>query len=75
MNKREKREIALNISVLMTAFLDKNSDTEEVANIAISFCREMLIKFPELRDLVEEMIHDDWDTQIAWINWEKQMLK
>jgi hypothetical protein len=35
----------------------------------------MLNAFPEIKELVEEMIEDDWDTQINWIDWEKRMLK
>ena len=74
MNKSEKNEIALNLSVLMKCILDKNSNQEEVANIAISFCREILRKYPDIKDLVEKMTCDDWDTDIAWINWERTML-
>ena len=74
MNQSEKKDIALNMSVLMKTILYKESNQEEVANCAISFCREMLRKYPDIKDLVEKMTCDDWDTDIAWINWERQML-
>jgi hypothetical protein len=75
MTNKDRKEIALNLSVLMMAILDKNSDSGEVANNAISFCAQMLKQFPEIKDIVEEMILNDWDTEIAWIEWGKQMLK
>jgi len=75
MNQKEKKEISISMSILMDTILNKDSSSEEVANSAVSFAADILKRFPEIRKLVEDMISDDWDNQIAWIDWEKSVLK
>ena len=71
MNQKDKKEIGLKMTVLMDSILDVNSESETVANSAISFCAEMFKKYPELKEFVEYMVEDDWDKNIEWINFEK----
>lgn len=74
MNQKDKKEIGLNMAALMDSILDANSEPEFVANSAISFCAEMFKKYPDLKEFVESMVEDDWDKNIAWINWERNFL-
>jgi hypothetical protein len=75
MNSKEKHDIAINLTILLESIISKDSDSSEIANNAIGFCRDMLKRYPELKVLVEKMISDDWDTQIAWMKFDKEMLK
>jgi hypothetical protein len=74
MNQKDKKEIGLNMAILMDSILDQNSDSSEVTNRAITFCSEMFKKYPELKEYTEFMVEDDWDKNIAWINWERNFL-
>lgn len=73
MNQKDKKEIGLNMAVLMDSILG-NSQPEPVANSAIAFCAEMFKKYPELKEFVEISVEDDWDKYIAWIKWERNFL-
>ena len=74
MNQKEKKEIGLNMTMLMESILDENSQSEDVANTAINFAADMLKMFPEVRQFVESSLEDDWDKNVAWINWERQFI-
>jgi hypothetical protein len=73
MNRKEKENMAIQMSILLDSIMNANY-SEDVANNAISFVVYMLKNFPELRKLIEIMYADDWDEYTAWIDWEKQML-
>lgn len=72
MNAKDRKEIGLNLTVLMDAILNENSSAEEVANSAIDFCAEMYKKYPELKDYIETVRCDDFDQYVRWINWERR---
>lgn len=74
MNAKEKKEIGLNMTMLMQVIMNKDCNSEDVSNHAIYFARDMLLKFPEIREFVEVMFQDDWDESVAWIKWEEEML-
>ena len=71
MTKNEKKEIGINISILMDTIRDQGADSTEVANCAISFCIEMLKKFPDLQEYTEDAVRDDWDKKVSWIKWKR----
>lgn len=85
MKRNDIIEIGINMTILIDAILNKNSSAESVANTGISFAQSMLTKYPELRQFVDDVIcsydkededfNEKWDRQIAWIDWEKRMLK
>jgi hypothetical protein len=74
MNQKDKKEIGLNMAVLMDSVLYQNLNADDVANKAITFCSEMLKKYPDLKEYIEGMVANDWDKNIAWINWERDFL-
>lgn len=73
MNQKDKKEIGLNMAVLMDIILG-NSQPEPVANSTITFCAEMFKKYPELKEFVEISVEVDWDKYIACIKWERNFL-
>lgn len=75
MNQKDKKEIGLNMAILMESILDERTEPEIIANRAITFCSEMFKKYPELTEYTEDMTEGDFDKYVSWINWEKEFLK
>lgn len=81
MNKKEVDDIGLDLYLLMISILDEKSNSEDIANNAISFCKEILSKHPKLKDIIdlyvtsnnEEDISKSWDREIAWIEFQKEL--
>lgn len=84
MNKKDALSIGIDLSILMDSILDKNSKPDDVANMAITFAASVLKSNPEVRVVVDrtfsnyesgEDFNRNWDREIAWLKWEKEMLR
>ena len=58
----------------MKKVIDEDSHSEDVANNSIEFCKDILNRYPELHNFVDDILgeEEDWDKMIAWKRWEKK---
>lgn len=78
MTKKEKQELTVNLIILTQAVSNRNLNSGEVANIAISFVIDVLKSIPELRESVDLYLNSEdaeWDRLIDWINFEKAHIR
>jgi hypothetical protein len=74
MTERELIDIGINMTILVEAVMNKELDPEEVANVAMNFCVDMLKRYPKIKGIVEEKFTENWDEHIMWIKFNQQML-
>lgn len=74
MNKKERTELAINLSILLDPILSNDHNPEDVANVAIDFCKYILKDFPEISDIVEQ-IYENYDSEDIGFQrkWDKHM--
>ena len=76
MNKKEEKDIAFNLSILIESIIDENSAAEKVANMAIMLCIQILQDYPNIKEIVDSVLSEkEWDIMIGWYNFEKQYLR
>lgn len=74
MKVNETKELAVNLYILMQSVLNKNLNPDEIANTTISFCREILISYPDIAKIIDNMMLDsttDFDIYMSWEQWKK----
>jgi hypothetical protein len=82
MTAKETRDLSIDMSILMESILDINSSSEEVANAAIGFAKQIFKQHPKIKEETGNIIgcfesndpyfNDYWDRNIEWIkNWSK----
>ena len=78
MTAKERKELTVNMIILTQSVINRNLNSEEVANTAVSFVIDVLKSFPELRESVDSYLNSEdseWDRLIDWINFEKENLR
>lgn len=73
MTQKEITDIGISLSILMDYIVDMNCSAEDTANISIDFAKDILDRYPKLREVVDSIFSDS-GKYIQWIEWEKRML-
>jgi len=84
MTQKETIDIGLSLTILLDSIINKDLNPDEVANTAVTFAQDILMRYPDLRKFVDdrfsdylpsdEGFSDSWNKQIQWIQWEREML-
>lgn len=78
MTAKERKELTVNMIILTQSVINRNLNSDEVANTAVSFVTDVLKSIPELRESVDSYLNSEdseWDMLIDWINFEKAHLR
>ena len=78
MTAKERKELTVNMIILTQSVINRNLNSDEVANTAVSFVIDVLKSIPELRESVDSYLNSEdseWDRLIDWINFEKAHLR
>jgi len=75
----------IDLKMILKIIIDLESPSEEVANSAINFSRDVLKRYPKIKETVDDLFCDvdtesiefnhQWDDKINWLKWKKEFLK
>ena len=74
MSQKEIKDISLSLTLMMEGIVNPMYNETDVANLAISFTKDLLTNYPKIRAEVDEMFSIDDNNYIHWIHYEEEML-